>query len=185
MGHVSLDQRDWTAVEQHYHLAITIADATDFNQTQHGARWGKALMYLYQDDLANAWKTIDAALAYDVPQNNYNAHVVRGIIALRQGAVAMAQEALANAQQACDDMLVKATEYYTVKDARGLALCGLALLDQDASKVEAAKAVFREVRSYTSELKGHIKRVQRLFDALAQADSTGLLAGVRAAIAGE
>ena len=65
--------------------AIQIADEISFPQTQKYARWGLAQAYLFQNDLVNARATIEAALQYDVPENNHNASALHGIIALRQG----------------------------------------------------------------------------------------------------
>ena len=91
------------------------------------ARWGLAQAYLFQNDLVNARATIEAALQYDVPQNNHNATALHGIIALRQGDASTARQAFTRAIAQADEILAKTPEYYDALDAKGLALCGLVL----------------------------------------------------------
>ena len=92
---------------------------------QNYARWGLAQAYLFQNDLVNARATIEAALQYDVPQNNHNATALHGIIALRQGERETAQEAFTKSIAQADEILAKTPDYYSALDAKGLALCGL------------------------------------------------------------
>lgn len=184
-GLLLMSKNDWASADEHFQNSIAIADEIDLNQIQHYARWGLALLRLYQEDLANAKTTIEACLIYDLPENNHNAHVLRGMIILRQGDTIAARQSFENALQVCDELLAMTPELYEVKDAKGLALCGLAVVENNPARVEEAKVVFREVRSYTADLKGHIGRVQRQFDALAKADEQGLLVGVREVIGGE
>jgi tetratricopeptide (TPR) repeat protein len=105
--------------------AIHIADEISFSDVQLNARWGLAQAYLFQNDLVNARATIEAALQYDVPENNHNASALHGIIALRQGERETAQEAFAKSIAQADEILAKTPEYYSALDAKGLALCGL------------------------------------------------------------
>ena len=184
-GYLMIASDNWLASEQHFVGAIAIADEIGFNQTQHYARWALALLRLHQENLSDAKNIVESALSYDRPDNNHNAHVLHGMITLRQGDNISARQSFENALTACDEMLAKTPELYDVRDAKGLALCGLALLDKDSAKVEEGKAMFREARIKTKDLKGHIGRIQRQFDELAKVDTDGLLAGVREAIAGE
>src|SRR5690606_30413165 len=71
--------------------------------------------------------TIEAALGYDVPENNHNVSALHGIIALRQGDEVAARRAFVRAIGQADEILSKTAEYYEALDAKGLALCGLAL----------------------------------------------------------
>ncbi len=89
------------------------------------ARWGLAQAYLFQNDLVNARATIEAALQYDVPENNHNASALHGIIALRQGDEVTARGAFVRAIGQADEILSKTAEYYSALDAKGLAICGL------------------------------------------------------------
>ncbi len=89
----------------------------------------------------------------------------------------MAQEMFKAAVQQIDAMIAY-NKSYLVLDSKGLAMCGLALCE-DNKYITAAIDAYKEARAITQEA-GVTGRVQRLFDALAQADKAGLLNGVRA-----
>ena len=67
-------------------------------------------------------------------------------------------------------------------DVKGLSLCGLALCG-DPVQIPAAKAAYSAARAVTSEA-GITRAVLQRFDALAQADTDGILADVRPVAAG-
>ena len=67
-------------------------------------------------------------------------------------------------------------------DNKGLALCGLALCE-DERHLTVAEEAFGAARKIT-RAKGVVARVLNLFDALAVADKAGLLARVRKAAEG-
>ncbi len=71
--------------------------------------------------------TIEAALQYDVPENNHNASALHGIIVLRQGDASAARGAFVRAIGQADEILSKTAEYYSALDAKGIAICGLIL----------------------------------------------------------
>ena len=185
----------------------------NFPQTQIYARWGLAQIYLFQNDLVNARSTIEAALQYDVPQNNHNASALHGIIALRQGERETAQEAFTKSIAQADEILAKTPDYYSALDAKGLALCGLALCARDdgpstvdggrgavpapdanhtsntgrgdpAPTVDDAIETFRKARKIAPHA-GVVKSVLRLFDELAKCDKEGILKDVRIAVEGK
>ncbi len=185
LGELMLDKGDWEQAEVYYQDAIAIADGIGYTGIQHYARHGLALTYLYQGKLPLAQQTIEQARIYDVPQHNHNSHVVRGLIFLKQGDSDNARQAFAKAVTVCDEMLALSADKYEVSDAKGLALCGLALLEGSTDRVAEAKAVFAIARTKTRQLKGHIAVIQQQFDVLASLDEGGLLVGVREAIAGE
>jgi len=141
-----------------------------------------ALAHLYAGDLAAARAAAEAARQYDVPENNHYALALLGIIALRQGDGAAAPEAFAAAVAQADALLTHTPQYYAALDSRGLALCGLALCEA-GNLVSEAVAAFRAARAINRDA-GIVKRVLRLFDALAAVDTAGVLAGVRAAANG-
>lgn len=183
LGHLMLDKGDWVKAEGNYQDAIRLADGIGFNQVQHYARHGLALTYLYQNKLSSSQQTIEQALTYDVPENNHNAHVARGMILLKQDDRETAHQVFAKTVTVCDEMLALSADNYEVSDAKGLALCGFALLEGSTDRVTEAKAIFVQVRQKTSNLKGHIAFIQQQFDVLASLDERGLLVGVREAIA--
>jgi len=147
-----------------------------------------ALAYLCAGDLPAARAAAEAARQYGVPENNHHALALLGIIALRQGERTAAQEAFAAAVAQADALLAHTPQYYAALDSKGLALCGLALCEarnprnqvSGRNLVSEAVAAFRAARAINRDA-GVVKRVLRLFDALAAADTAGVLAGVRAA----
>jgi tetratricopeptide (TPR) repeat protein len=173
-----------------YKQAIKIADVISFPQTQCSARCGLAETYLFQNDLVNARATIEVALQYDVPENNHYASALHGIIALRQGERETAQEAFTKSIAQADEILAKTPEYYDALDAKGLALCGLALcahddgqLMMDNGKIAEAIETFRKARKIAPHA-GVVKSVLRLFDELVRCDEEGILKDVRNAVEG-
>ncbi|MDP1779254.1 MAG: hypothetical protein Q8K73_03175, partial [Anaerolineales bacterium] len=158
----------------------------------------------------NARATIEAALAYDVPQNNHNATALHGIIALRQGESEIAQEAFTKSIAQADEILAKTPDYYSALDAKGLALCGLILAGRgDPSMPAGANAgkivppdkaivndgwvaptindtieTFRAARKIAPHA-GVVKSVLRLFDELVKCDEEGILKNVREVIEGK
>jgi hypothetical protein len=120
-----------------------------------------------------------------VPEHNHCIQVLLGVIALRQGERPAAQEAFAEAVAQADALLAHTAQYYDALDAKGLALCGLALCGQ-GDALPAAVGAYRAARAIT-QVTGTVGRAVRLLHALAQADPSGpeLLAAARAAAGGE
>jgi tetratricopeptide (TPR) repeat protein len=190
--------------------SIHIADEISYPDVQIEERWGLAQAYLFQNDLVNARTAIEAALQYDVPENNHNASALHGIIALRQGEVSAACQAFTRASAQADELLAKTPEYYSALDAKGLALCGLALTGRGdpsgpssasiggnvmpdettgpagrvAPTVAEAIETFRKARKVAPHA-GVVKSVLRLFDELVKCDPDGVLKEVRAAAEGK
>ncbi|MBK9600919.1 MAG: hypothetical protein IPO36_03610 [Anaerolineales bacterium] len=135
--------------------------------------------------MVNARATIEAALQYDVPQNNHNATALHGIIALRQGERETAQEAFAKSIGQADEILSKTAEYYSALDAKGLALCGIAIVGatQWVAPTDDAIQTFRAARKIAPHA-GVVKSVLRLFDELVKCDEDNILKDVRAAVEG-
>jgi tetratricopeptide (TPR) repeat protein len=185
IGHVQVDLGEFDKAMQSYNEAIQIADEIGFVQVQNYARWGLAIGHLCAGDPPAARAVAKEARQYDVPENNHNVLALLGLIALRQGDQAAAQEAFTAAVSQADQLLAHTPQYYDALDAKGLALSGLALVEDDREgRVAAAIEAFRAARAIT-QAKGIVGRVVRLFDALAVADRAGVLAGVRVAAAGE
>ncbi len=138
-----------------------------------------ALSHLFAGDLEPARVAAEAACEYDEPQHNAYAHALRGLITLRQGDKTAARTAFTAAVAAAEALLDHTPEYFQALDAKGVALCGLALCGEpDADAVEAAVAAFRRAREINRDA-GVVARVRRLFEALAVVDEAGVLASVR------
>ena len=167
-----------------YNQAITIADEIKNFQPQNEARWGLALSQLLSGDIENARSTAESARRYDYPPNNYNVLALMGIIALRQGDRASALEAFETAVEASDILLGHSDTNYGALDAKGLALCGLALCEGKSNYIKEAIHAYTKARSIT-RAPGIVGRILGLFDELARADTQGLLAGVREAAGGK
>ena len=105
-----------------------------------------------------------------------------GIIRLRQGEPAAAREAFACGVAEADALLAQSGQNVSALDNKGLALCGLALCE-DERHLPAAEEAFAAARKIT-RAKGAMANVLNLFDALAVADKDGLLAPVRKAAEG-
>ena len=148
-------------------------------------------------------QAIKAALQYDVQQEDYGATALHGIIALRQGEKGTAQEAFTKSIAHADEILVKTPDFYSALDAKGLALCGLAICRGDlhgrhgnganagvganragtspAPTVNDAIETFRAARKIAPHA-GVVKSVLRLFDELVKCDEEDLLKVVREVI---
>lgn len=176
--------------EKHYDEAIRNADeslkiAEEINSASLRSynNGHLALARLYEGNLSGARAAAEAARQYDEPGNNYNILALLGLIALRQEDVAGAREAFTEAVTQAETMLMYSAQNYVALDSKGLALCGLAVCG-DIGRVAEAAEVYRAAREINKD-EGIVGRALRLFDTLAEADAAGMLAGVRAAAAGE
>jgi len=210
-GQVFLEFKEYIKAKENYLQAIQIADEISFPVEQLNARWGLAQAYLSQNDLVNARATIEAALGYDVPENNHNASALYGIILLRmrdltglpknrpeehvsiEDLSGLAADAFTRAIAQADEILSKTAEYYSALDAKGLSICGLLICDlrlktddgRGGSRSALTEAVetFRKARKIAPHA-GVVKSVLRLFDELAKCDTEGILKEVRSAAEG-
>ncbi len=180
LGHDFRDANEFDRAIQSYQQSIEIGDEISYSLIQNYERWGLAQVYLFQNDLANARSTIDAALQYDVPQNNHNAMALRGIIALRQKDVNTARDAFVRALAQADEILATTPNYFEALDAKGLALSGLAVCEGQ-QYISRAIDAFRTARKVAPHA-GVLKRVVRLFDELVKCDEEGILKIVRKVI---
>jgi tetratricopeptide (TPR) repeat protein len=141
-----------------------------------------ALSRLFTNDLLGARTAAEAARQYDEPEHNHYVLALLGLIALRQGDNQAAQEAFGAAIAQANEMVKYSELNFKALDSKGLALCGLALCG-DSSQLPTAIEAYRAARAINKDA-GAVMRVLRLFDALAIADTTNVLAGVRAVAAG-
>jgi len=141
------------------------------------------LAHLYAGNLPAARTAAESARRYDEPRNNHYVLALLGIIALRQGEHAAAEEAFTAAVAQADGLLAQTPQFFYALDSKGLALCGLAVVGS-SDLTGLAREAYRAARAINKDA-GNVARVLRLFDALAVADTEGVLAGVREAAAGE
>ena len=103
-------------------------------------------------------------------------------IACWKGEPSTAREAFTFAINEASRLVALTADRFEALDVRGLSLCGLALCG-DRVQIAAAKAAYSAARAVTSAT-GITRAVLQRFDALAQADTDGILADVRLAAAG-
>lgn len=188
IGQSSLDKNQTLDTINFCFQALQIADEINFPSVQSFARWIIAQSHLLLSNLDSARVAIEQAKSYNVPQHNHNVLALTGIIFLQQGDFMTAEIAFNQTVAQADNLLLKTPEYYTALDAKGLALCGLALstgkTSQDSLEFDAAKRAFQEARIIT-RADGVVKHTLRLFDQLAICDNNGLLTALRVTAAGK
>ena len=160
--------------------AIELADTIAFAQGQSEARLCLARTLLFAGDRTAAGRVAAEAVAYPYPPTRPEIALVTGI-ATAEGGAADFQRAL----EAAEEQLRDTPGNFAARDLAALAHCGLAVsaATAGADHVAAAAASFRAARGVTSAA-GVVETVLREFDALAAADTTGLLRDVRAVAAG-
>ena len=183
MGEVYLDQGAWEEAAQAFKQAIEIADDSANPQLQQLARLGLAEANLYRGQLTAAHEMAEAAQQYNFPLGNHKIPAVLGVAALRQDDRNSAREAFATALHEADELLTRNPQFYQALDTKGLALCGLALCE-NSEHIPEAKVAYKAARAINSDA-GIVGRVLRRFDALAKADTAGILGEIRAKAAGE
>jgi tetratricopeptide (TPR) repeat protein len=182
MGEVRVYQANWSEAAREFEQAIEIADDIGSAQFSKDARSGLVLVHIYLNSLAAARDMAEAARKYDVPLSNHRTSAMLGLVALRQGDEKTAREAFTDAINQADQLIALTAELYDALDFKGLSHCGMALCG-DLSQVPAAKAAYQAARKVTSDT-GIVRTVLQYFDALAQADTDGILAEVRPFAAG-
>lgn len=182
-GLLCVEQDAWNEAEQHFRCAIHIADEIEVQQAQREARMYLANSYMYAGDLPSARTTIDEARRYESQGYNYDLMSLAGVIALRTGDSDVAKEAFQAAVDQAEAHLSYSEQVYRALDTKGLAICGLALAREDKGLVSPAMDAYRKARDITADI-GIVAGVLRLFDALQEADATGVLVAVREVAAG-
>ncbi len=136
-----------------------------------------ALGWFIERDWKAAAVAIRRAKEQVVPENAPDLFVLSGLIELRLGEDAEARHAFAEASRRADVSLERNASSYSALDAKGLAQCGLVLCES-TRYFSAAVEAYREAREINSD-RGIVQRVLRLFDALAEQDTDGLLSELR------
>ncbi|MCP4345538.1 MAG: tetratricopeptide repeat protein [Desulfobacterales bacterium] len=190
LGDVSIDQNDFEKAIHSLNDAIQIVDEIGFVQTQNEARHSLVLAYLYTEDLPNARITAETAQKFDYPTNNHNISALLGVITLRQNEIPLARQSFETAVSQADHILNQTPQFYEALDAKALALSGLALCEimkgengNPQQYIESAKDAYQKARTINADA-GIVRRVLRLFDALAVMDKKGKLKTVREAVEG-
>jgi hypothetical protein len=141
-----------------------------------------ALVNINQNHLSVAREMAEAAQKYDVLLSNHSSSAMLGVVALLQGDRNTGKEAFTAAVNKAGHLLALTPDRYKALDVNGLCFCGLALCG-DSAQIPAAKISYTAARAVTSDA-GIVCMVLQYFDALAQADTEGILAEVRPFAAG-
>jgi tetratricopeptide (TPR) repeat protein len=182
IGKLHTVQKNWNDGAREYQRAIEMADAIGHAQFSKSAREGLALLNVYRDHVAEARDLVEAALTYDILKANHGTLALQGLVAIRQGDRTTAREAFHAAIEDASELIAVTPDRYTALDSKGFCLCGLALCGE-TGLIEAAKAAYGAARAITSDA-GIVEAALQEFDALAEADTDGILAGVRVIAAG-
>jgi len=180
-AHVLAEQGEFDQAVELYHKGIAIADKIENIQYQIEALLGLASVYLYTGNLEAARLNAELAHNYNYQKNNHNALTLLGVIALLQGDKTYSKEAFESAILTSNLLLSHSNKNYNALDARGLALCGLALCEENTNYIPDAISAYNAARSITRGT-GIVGRNMRLFDKLANADTNGLLVEVGRAV---
>lgn len=183
LSEVLIDEKQYVDAIESALQGAKIAEAITRSSTSSYCNSHLALAYLYAGNLDDARRAAETARQYDEPNNNHYVFALLGMISLRQGNAAAAREAFIEAVQQAEIMLAHSAQNYGALDSKGLALCGLAVCGSFGCAAEAVEA-YKAARALNKGI-GVVRRVLDLFDALAEVDKAGVLAGVRAAAAGE
>jgi tetratricopeptide (TPR) repeat protein len=183
LAELQIDEERYPEAIQSAVESVEVAEAINSSGLVNYNNGYLALARLYGGDLNGARSAAEAARRYDEPDNNNYVLALLGVIALKQGDAAAAREAFTEAVAQADTMLARSAQNYKALYSKGLALCGLAVC-VDARRVAEAAEAYKSARAINRDV-GIVQRVLRLFDTLAVEDKSGVLAGVRASVAGE
>jgi tetratricopeptide (TPR) repeat protein len=198
---VLIEKGDLQNAKSHSQESLRIGEEMSSPQVCIESSNTLATAFLFSENLTGALQVVQDAGKYDQPHYNFNISALFGIIALRQGDVSAARQAFTRAIAQADEILANTPDYYDAHDAKGLALCGLALIvgadlrvrsddtqgqTHGSTPTEIGDAIetFRKARKIAPHV-GVVKSVLRLFDELAKCDESGLLKPVRAAVEGK
>jgi tetratricopeptide (TPR) repeat protein len=172
----------WNQGVMYCQQAIDVADAIANTHAQSVARRNLARIQLLAGDHPAASHSVDAARNYDYPRHRAKLSLLAGIAQLMQDQrAAAAREFHASVIQTGEE-LRHSSHAHRALDTKALALCGLALTIDPGNATDAAN-VFRTARAITSA-NGVINQTVALFDVLAAADRSDILAAVRLSVVG-
>jgi len=183
IGELRVFHSKWDEAAKELETAIEIADDIGEPKNSKTAREVLALVNVYRNQLSVAREFANAARNYDIPLFNNRSSAIVGLVSLRQGDVTTATAAFTAAIAEADQLIASTPERFSALDVKGLALCGLVLCGNEAQIPDAITA-YKAARAVTTD-PGIVQMVLQMFDALAQADTVGILGPVRSAAAGE
>lgn len=160
---------------------MRLSDEIGVSETCASARLILARLHLYARDFASAMRAATAAQAFGWKPEAADVSLTLGIALLGEDDRPSAYRAFRDARDLADAALAGRTSYAPL-DTKALSLCGAEVVEDTGRLCEAAKA-FTAARQIT-KAEGIVWRVLSLFDLIAAADTSGLLAPVRSMAAG-
>lgn len=176
------DAKNYAEAERELEHALELAEAIGSVDECRRSRVGFARLHLFQHNLDAARSFAEAARNHSCPLDDHSTSAVLGLIALRQGDLKSARTAFLAAIAQADHLLGLTPRLFAALDTKGLSSCGLALCG-DSDRLSQAASAYQAARA-TATYPGIVDDVLQLFDALAIADSSGMLRGVRPIAAG-
>jgi tetratricopeptide (TPR) repeat protein len=138
----------------------------DINSSKLKIENGCALArcYLYQNNLSLAYTQAMTAKKYKIPEYQYYALGLFGLISLRQGDQQVAYDSFKKALAEIENVLDKNARNYTALDIKGLSLTALATFS-DEKYFEKAKEAYKKARTISNHA-GTVLRALRLLHEL-------------------
>jgi tetratricopeptide (TPR) repeat protein len=199
LGEAHVDLGAWRQAVGCSEQGVQIADNIGFAQGRNEGCVVLAMAQLQLGDLDAALATVQVARADDYASNSAEVALVLGVVRSLEDKVEVAKQAFSDAVTAANAQLGRTNGVYGPLDTKALALCGLVLMEargqrrDEASMPEAmsvrearlreASQAFSAARSIT-RADGIVRRVLRLFDALANGDEARMLRPMRSAAEG-
>jgi tetratricopeptide (TPR) repeat protein len=179
LGDCHADLGKWQQAGGYCAQAIQISDEIGFAQGRSEGRLSLATVQLHAGELDAALQTAQAASADDYPPAAADLSLILGIVLARQAKRDAASRAFTDAVRSASTLIEQTSQNFHALDTKALALCGQALIE-GTSQLTEASTIFRAARTIT-RARGIVQRVLRLFDALAAADTAGILEPIRMA----
>jgi tetratricopeptide (TPR) repeat protein len=184
-GQLHIDAGDFAQAADYFEPAMHIADEITYPVRQAQSRLGLSKALLLAGEVAKALQTVTAAEPFATDNERPNIFTVKGIVHLHQSDYAAARAAFSTALTHANALLEKTPGLYAALDTKGLALCGLALCEDDAQNhVRDAVTAFQSAREKTRAA-GVVARVLRWLDELRKADRQDVLGEAVRLAAGE
>ncbi len=161
-------------------LGLSIDQEIDHEHGKNYKNTVLATLHLLAGELPEARRAAETACQHDYPQSNHNAHLILGLVALRQGDCPAAQPAFRKATTLADGLLGHNPENHDALATKALAFCGLALCaDSDSAAFVSEAARYYRLSRAINRAPGLLAQSLRLFDSLAIADGNHLLDQIR------
>ena len=180
LGNCYCSLGDYQKAIEHHQESLDIAREIGYRYGEGGSLkdLACALLFINDTDLAQVHLNTATEIWEEIGSPEVvEAYNVLGIACLKSGKYQEGQTNLEKALKQADAFLDQADRVETI-DFKALALCGLAVCEQDRTHADEAREAFAQARAIT-KAKGMVDRILKFFDLIAELDEKNLLAGVR------